>query len=121
LIKAAMALVQGEPYLCPGIMEIVLKSIREGRIAEKSSALDILSDREQEVLRMVAAGKSNKHIADALFISPKTVEKHKTNLKKKLNLTTHESVAAFCLTAGLIAGPRALSSSGHGAFRSASA
>ena len=64
--------------------------------------LERLSKRERQVLKLAAKGQTNKEIADAIFVSVKTVEKHKTNLKKKLVLKSSLELAAFCLENGLI-------------------
>jgi DNA-binding NarL/FixJ family response regulator len=60
-----------------------------------------LSDREVEVLRLVAEGKSNKQIAAELFISERTVARHMSNIFVKLAVTSRAAVAAFALKHGL--------------------
>ncbi len=60
-----------------------------------------LSDREVEVLRLIAAGKTNKEIVFALFISEKTVHNHVSNILAKIGVTNRVEAAAFALRQGL--------------------
>lgn len=59
-----------------------------------------LTDREQEVLALVAAGRSNREIADALYISTKTASVHVTNILRKLGVTNRVQAAAIAHLAG---------------------
>lgn len=62
--------------------------ITEGLSQKKSEGTGDLTDREKEILRKIVLGKTNKEIADELFISARTADTHRTNIKKKLKLTT---------------------------------
>ena len=62
---------------------------------------DGLTDREIEVLRLVAAGRTNKEIADALVLSVRTVERHITNVYGKIGARGRADAAAYTLTHGL--------------------
>ena len=73
------------------------------RMGKQEDPLDCLSKRERQVLKLAARGQTNKDIAEGIFVSVKTVEKHKTNLKKKLGLRSALELAAFCLENGLLA------------------
>ncbi len=64
---------------------------------------EILTDREQEVMKLIAEGYRTKDIAARLTLSPRTVETHRTNLMKKLALTSVSAVTAYAIANGIIA------------------
>ncbi len=76
------------------------KSIEEN--LKNTAKLDLLTCREKEVLVTLSMGKISKEIADILSISPYTVEEHKKNIKKKLNLTTIGELINFTMTSKLL-------------------
>ncbi len=103
LMLALENIFSGRRYLSPNISEKVIDGYLEGRKTVKSStSWDTLTQREREVLKMIAEGYKNKDIADYLCISAKTVEKHRANLMKKLDLHSASSLTAFAMDKGLI-------------------
>ncbi|MGQ9857429.1 MAG: LuxR C-terminal-related transcriptional regulator [Thermodesulfobacteriota bacterium] len=87
LLLALRNVVSGRPYLSPGIADKVIGGYLDSRkTLEPQSAWETLTDRERQVLKLIAEGRTNKEIADYLYISPKTVEKHRANLMRKLDL-----------------------------------
>ena len=93
----------GKSYLSPGISEKVIEGYLEGRKSLKpTSSWDTLTQREREILKMIAEGYKNKEIANYLCISTKTVEKHRANLMKKLDLHSTSALTAFAMERGLI-------------------
>jgi len=103
LMLAIDNIFSGRSYLSPGISEKVIEGYLEGRKSLKSStSWDTLTQREREILKMIAEGYKNKDIADYLCISAKTVEKHRANLMKKLDLHSASSLTAFAMEKGLI-------------------
>jgi len=103
LMIAINSVLSGKPYLSPGVSEKVIEGYLEGRRTLKpSSAWETLSQREREVLKLIAEGYKNKEIADDLCISIKTVEKHRSNLMKKLGLHNAAALTAFAIEKGLI-------------------
>ncbi len=103
LMLAIENIFSGKSYLSPGISEKVIEGYLEGRKTIKSStSWDTLTQREREILKMIAEGYKNKDIADYLCISAKTVEKHRANLMKKLDLHSASSLTAFAMEKGLI-------------------
>jgi DNA-binding NarL/FixJ family response regulator len=73
------------------------------RRASATSAWDTLTHREREVLKLVAEGHPNKYIADYLCLSIKTVEKHRSNLMKKLDLHNASTLTSYAIEKGLSA------------------
>jgi DNA-binding NarL/FixJ family response regulator len=65
---------------------------------------DTLTQREREVLKFIAEGRPNRHIALHLCLSVKTVEKHRSNLMRKLDLHNASMLTAFAIENGLVAG-----------------
>jgi DNA-binding NarL/FixJ family response regulator len=104
LMLAMDCVFSGRCYLSPGISEKVIEGYLEGRRSVKPvSSWDSLTQREREILKMIAEGYKNKDIAEYLCISAKTVEKHRANLMKKLDLHSASSLTAFAMEKGLIA------------------
>ncbi|MBU2497809.1 MAG: response regulator transcription factor, partial [Proteobacteria bacterium] len=66
------------------------------------TAWDSLTKREREILKLIAEGYKNKEVADFLCISPKTVEKHRTNLMQKLDLHNIASLTALAIEKGIV-------------------
>ncbi len=102
LMLAIECVLSGKAYLSPGISEKVIEGYLEGRKSLKpATAWDTLTQREREILKMVAEGYKNKDIADCLCISAKTVEKHRANLMRKLDLHSASALTAFAVEKGL--------------------
>ncbi len=100
---AVRSLLNGKTYLSPDISELVVKGyLKPGGTDSLASAWDTLTDRERVVLKLVAEGRSNKHIAEYLCLSVKTVEKHRSNLMKKLDLHNASSLTAYAIEKGLV-------------------
>lgn len=103
LMMALKTVLSGRFYVSPGISQIVLGGFLENKKSLKvQSAWDSLTQREREILKLVAEGGKNREIADLLCISVKTAEKHRANLMKKLNLHNAAALTAFALEKGLI-------------------
>ena len=103
LVMAIKNVLIGKRYLSPSISEKVIEGYLEGRKTLKTkSAWDTLTQREREVLKLIAEGYRNKEIADYLFISLKTVEKHRANLMRKLDLHNAAALTALAVEKGLI-------------------
>ena len=87
LILAMKSVLSGKKYICADIAEVIARGyLDSARSSQEPSPLAALTEREREVMRLVAQGKRNKEIAEELFISVKTVEKHRANLMRKLDL-----------------------------------
>lgn len=103
LVMAIRSVLSGKPFLSPGISELVLEGYLEGRKVLKSgSSWDAVTSREREVLKLIGEGHKNKEIADYLFISVKTVEKHRANIMKKLDLHSASALTSYAIKKGLV-------------------
>lgn len=102
LISALRAVAEGNAFLHPAVAKTVLEKYRQGQPAPSAGGPDGLTEREVEVLRLVAQGLSNREIADRLFISIKTVQAHRSNIMEKLNLHDRVELAKYALRKGLI-------------------
>ena len=103
LVMAIEHVLLGKRYLSPGISEKVIEGYLEGKKTLKTaSAWESLTQREREVLKLIAEGHKNKEVADYLYISLKTVEKHRANLMKKLDLHNAAELTAFAMEKGLV-------------------
>ncbi len=101
LFAALRAAVTDRRYLSPSIFERVIVGYLD-RTTEAPS-WEILSDREREVMKLIAEGNRTKDIAERLTLSPRTVEKYRTNLMKKLDLHSVSAVTAYAIANGIIA------------------
>ncbi len=103
LVMAIHNVMAGKPYLSPGISEKVIEGYLEGKEDSLSvSSWQKLSQREREVLKLIAEGYKNKEIAEDLCISLKTVEKHRANLMKKLDLHNAAGLTVYAVEKGLV-------------------
>jgi two-component system, NarL family, response regulator NreC len=103
LSGAIHSILNGKTYLSPDISEKVINGyLKPGGMATVASAWDTLTYREREILKLVAEGHANKHIAEFLSLSVKTVEKHRSNLMKKLNLHNASNLTAYAIEKGLL-------------------
>lgn len=101
LLRAIRAIASGGKYLDPTVTEKLLGEVgRQKRIRGSETAKSALSSREEETLKLVAWGHSNKEIADQLVLSVKTVETHKANAMQKLGLRSRTDVVKFALLQG---------------------
>jgi DNA-binding NarL/FixJ family response regulator len=99
LIQAIEALIAGKMYLSPGITSVMFEELIAPMHGEGGNQL--LSEREQEVLRLAAEGLSSKEIAHRLCISPKTIETHRARIMKKLGINTFADLVKYAVREGL--------------------
>ena len=90
-LEALRAVIAGEIYVSPMVAGRILRSLHRGRA--KNEQLDTLTDREREVLQLIAKGLTNRDIADALVISERTVKRHVTAILSKMNLRNRTEAA----------------------------
>ncbi|PKN25440.1 MAG: DNA-binding response regulator [Deltaproteobacteria bacterium HGW-Deltaproteobacteria-21] len=105
LLIAIRSVLDGKRYLSPSISEKVLAGFLDDRKTLKlRSSWEMLTQREREVLKLVGEGYKNKEIAGYLCISEKTVEKHRSNIMRKLDLHTSSALTAIGFEKGLVTG-----------------
>ena len=103
LIEAVRAVSRGEYYLSARIRaEVVSNYTRTKDEKDSDSGYDTLSEREQQVFRLVVQGKTNKQIGELLFLSPRTVEKHRSAILHKLNLRDAIEMVRFAVKLGIV-------------------
>ena len=102
LMSAIESVAVGDAYLHPSaqkrLMEEYLSTVKQ----DGNGTYNLLSDREKEVLTLIAKGYSNKEIAEQLVISVKTVETHKGNLMEKLQMKTRPELVEYAVRKGLL-------------------
>lgn len=101
LVRAIRTVAAGGSFLDPRIADVVTDSLRQ-QGAAPTDPLETLTEREREVLQLLASGKTYQEIADTLFISVKTVDFHRTNLMRKLNLANRTELIQFALKRNLL-------------------
>lgn len=103
LLVAIESVLSGKTYISPGIADQVMEGYLNGRrtLKEKSD-WDTITQREREVLKLLAEGYMNKEIADFLNISVKTVEKHRANIMNKLDLHNAAALTSYAIEKGLV-------------------
>jgi DNA-binding NarL/FixJ family response regulator len=102
LVEACRATMRGEPFLYPGAMTRLVRSYLDRLRQGADLPQQILTAREEEVLKLVAEGNSSKEIAELLTISVKTVERHRSNILQKLGLRDRLDLTRYAIRAGLL-------------------
>ncbi|GAA1597031.1 MULTISPECIES: response regulator [Streptomyces] len=102
LVQACRAALRDEPFIYPGAETALIRTwldrFREGRTPPDRP----ITEREEEILKLVAEGHTSKEIGEILVISPKTVERHRANLLQKLGLRDRLELTRYAIRAGLI-------------------
>jgi len=102
LVEAIRAAMRGEKFLYPGAVTPLIEDFLHRARQDLPLREDPLSRREQEVLKLVAEGYSNKQIAETLVISEKTVERHRANILEKLGMRDRVELTRYAIRQGLI-------------------
>lgn len=97
ILKALNEVMEGNSYFSPEVTLSLLNKSSENRTRQSEI---ILTDREEEVLRLIASGFTNKEIAEKLFISHRTVDTHRTNLMKKLDVNNLAGLVSYAIKHG---------------------
>ncbi len=104
LVDAVRAVAHGDTYVQASAARVLARGIRQrGAGADDRARFDRLTEREQDVLRLVAGGYSAPEIGERLFISPKTVDTYKQRINEKLGLAHRSDYVQFALKLGLLA------------------
>jgi DNA-binding NarL/FixJ family response regulator len=103
LISAIRSVYHGDSFLSPSIARLLVEDYRQiARVEKSKDSSEQLTDREREILKLLAEGHSTPEIARMLVISPKTVERHKTNLMAKLDIHNRLDLFKYALRKGII-------------------
>jgi DNA-binding NarL/FixJ family response regulator len=103
LLSAIQAAYRGESFLSPSISrKVIAEYIQQAEATAEKDSYDQLTDREREVLQLIAEGHPNREIADLLHISVKTVETHRANLMDKLDIHSTAELTRYAIRKGVI-------------------
>jgi two-component system response regulator NreC len=103
LLMAVRTVQGGEIYLYPSLTKKLLSDfVRRAEAGEDNASFDNLSEREREVLRLIAQGKTSPEIARILVLSPHTVQTHRDHIMEKLNLHRKADLIKYAIQKGLI-------------------
>ncbi len=96
LLSAVQAVVAGRTFISPTIAALLMKRRKLGEeLRREKPGLDMLTPSERRILRLIAEDRTTKEIADALGVSPRTVETHRQNMSHKLHLSGSHSLLKF--------------------------
>ena len=99
VVDAVRAVASGQRYLHPALGARLVEAESEER---RRAALDPLSDREREILRLLAFGHTNQEIAKMLYVSVRTAETHRAHIMQKLGLTSRAELVRYAIGAGML-------------------
>ncbi len=103
LIPAVQAVAQGKTFFSPAIAKVLLEDyLRQLQQRGLQDSYDLLTEREKEILQLLAEGKSNKEVATILDVSPYTVETHRTHLMQKLGLHSTADIVLYAVRKKII-------------------
>ncbi|MBN1146610.1 MAG: response regulator transcription factor [Anaerolineales bacterium] len=102
LVEAVRAAYRGEARLHPDITRKLMEQVAHQSSHPGEAPVEEITDREREVIRLVAQGRSNHEIAEELVISEKTVKTHISNILGKLNLSDRTQLAIYAIRRGLV-------------------
>ena len=103
LLPALRAVAAGRPFFSPAVTAVLVEDyVRALQKRGLSDTYDLLTDREKEVLHLLAEGRSNKEVATLLDIGLSTVETHRANLMQKLSLHSTAEIVLYAVRKGLI-------------------
>lgn len=102
LIEACRAAMRGEPFLYPGAMTALIRDYLQREKQGERLPDSILTPREEEVVKLIAEGNSTKEVAEILFISVKTVDRHRSNILQKLGMRDRLELTRYAIRSGLV-------------------
>ena len=103
LLPAVRAVAGGKPYFSPSVTAVLVEDyLRRLQAKGLTDSYHLLTDREKEVLQLLAEGRSNKEVATLLDLGVSTVETHRANLMQKLNLHNTAEIVLYAVRKGII-------------------
>jgi len=102
LVEACRAAMRGEPFLYPGAVRALMREYLDRARAGETLHKDLLTPREEEIVKLVAEAHTTKEIAAILHLSEKTVENHRANAMRKLGMRDRVELVRYAIRRGLI-------------------
>jgi DNA-binding NarL/FixJ family response regulator len=102
LVEACRAAMRGEPFLYPGAVRALIREHLERARRGEAGRADPLTPREQQIVKLIAEAQNNDQIAELLFISKKTVERHRANILEKLGMRDRVELTRYAIRRGLV-------------------
>jgi two-component system response regulator NreC len=103
LVSAIRSIHQDKSFLSPTVSKTLVDAyLRKMETGKTETPFDLLTDREREVLQLIAEGYSNREVAKQLFISVKTVEAHRAHIMQKLNIHDIAKLVKYAIQKGLV-------------------
>jgi DNA-binding NarL/FixJ family response regulator len=103
LLPAIHAAARGRPYFSPAVTSVLVEDyLRQLQSRGLSDSYHLLTDREREVLQLLAEGRTNKDVAALLEVGVSTIETHRANLMQKLNLHNTAEIVLYAVRKGII-------------------
>ena len=102
LVEACRAAMRGEPFLYPGGVRALMRDYVERARAGEVGRGELLTPREEEIVKLVAEAHTNEEIGELLFISKKTVERHRANILEKLGMRDRVELTRYAIRRGLV-------------------
>lgn len=103
LVLGIRSVYRGDSYLSPNIARLLVEDYQQGGGGQVNDPYERLTERERDVLKLAAEGRTNQEIARILVVSPKTIEGHKTNLMAKLGIHNRTELVKYALRKRIIA------------------
>jgi DNA-binding NarL/FixJ family response regulator len=102
LIEACRAAMRGEPFLYPAAVQALIRDYLERAKHGEETPDDPLTPRELEVVKLIAEGHTSEEISEMLFISKKTVDRHRANILEKLGMRNRVELTRYAIRRGLV-------------------
>jgi DNA-binding NarL/FixJ family response regulator len=102
LIEACRATMRGEPFLYPAAVRALVRDYLDRASRGEATPEDPLTPRELEVVKLIAEGFTSEEISEQLFISKKTVDRHRSNVLEKLGMRNRVELTRYAIRRGLV-------------------
>jgi DNA-binding NarL/FixJ family response regulator len=102
LIEACRAAMRGEPFLYPAAVQALIRDYLDRAKRGEEAPDDPLTPRELEIVKLIAEGHTSEEIAEMLFISKKTVDRHRANVLEKLGMRNRVELTRYAIRRGLV-------------------
>jgi DNA-binding NarL/FixJ family response regulator len=102
LVEACRATMRGEPFLYPTAVTALIRDYLERARTGQATPTDPVTPRELEILKLIAEGHTSEEIGEMLFISKKTVDRHRANILEKLGMRNRVDLTRYAIRRGLV-------------------